>query len=198
MIAHRFVDCKHNFFKAAKKTFVFFNFLLTTGAFSAKIPIAVQAVHGGIAQLARAFGSYPKCPRFESRCRYQNIGAASISTAPFIWPVGQVVKTPPFHGGNMGSSPVRVTRTNQSAFGGLICFISSPRNPKQSRTDNTAASVYRLRRVFIISRYRSPRTPGRSPARFSAFSLFPRANRDPRALLYARSCPRRDIFERPR
>ena len=25
------------------------------------------------------------------------------------WPVGQVVKTPPFHGGNTGSSPVRVT-----------------------------------------------------------------------------------------
>ena len=29
--------------------------------------------HGGIAQLARAFGSYPKCPRFESRCRYQTL-----------------------------------------------------------------------------------------------------------------------------
>ena len=27
---------------------------------------------------------------------------------PFFWPVGQVVKTPPFHGGNTGSSPVRV------------------------------------------------------------------------------------------
>ncbi len=26
-----------------------------------------------------------------------------------VWPVGQVVKTPPFHGGNTGSSPVRVT-----------------------------------------------------------------------------------------
>src|SRR5690606_40916502 len=25
------------------------------------------------------------------------------------WPVGQVVKTPPFHGGNTGSNPVRVT-----------------------------------------------------------------------------------------
>ena len=25
-------------------------------------------------------------------------------------PVGQAVKTPPFHGGNMGSSPVRVTK----------------------------------------------------------------------------------------
>jgi hypothetical protein len=29
--------------------------------------------------------------------------------APLIWPVGQVVKTPPFHGGNRGSSPLRVT-----------------------------------------------------------------------------------------
>ncbi len=30
------------------------------------------------------------------------------------WPVGQVVKTPPFHGGIMGSNPVRVI-----FFGGL-------------------------------------------------------------------------------
>jgi hypothetical protein len=27
------------------------------------------------------------------------------------WPVGQAVKTPPFHGGNTGSNPVRVTIT---------------------------------------------------------------------------------------
>ena len=26
------------------------------------------------------------------------------------WPVGQAVKTPPFHGGNTGSNPVRVTK----------------------------------------------------------------------------------------
>ena len=26
-----------------------------------------------------------------------------------LWPVGQAVKTPPFHGGNMGLNPVRVT-----------------------------------------------------------------------------------------
>ena len=30
-------------------------------------------------------------------------------------PVGQVVKTPPFHGGNMGSSPVRVTNKKTAA-----------------------------------------------------------------------------------
>ena len=72
------------------------------------MPIAVQAADGGIAQLARAFGSYPKCPRFESRCRYQ-IRAQTFRLRLFPRPVGQVVKTPPFHGGNMGSSPVRVT-----------------------------------------------------------------------------------------
>ena len=79
---------------------------------SGKIPIAVQAADGGIAQLARAFGSYPKCPRFE-RLRL------------FPRPVGQVVKTPPFHGGNMGSSPVRVTKNKQLTEGGLLVFDNS-------------------------------------------------------------------------
>ena len=48
--------------------------------------------------MARAFGSYPKCRRFKSYFRYH------------IWPGGQAVKTPPFHGGNTGSIPVRVTK----------------------------------------------------------------------------------------
>ena len=33
------------------------------------------------------------------------------------WPVGQAVKTPPFHGGNTGSSPVRVTTWRHSSAG---------------------------------------------------------------------------------
>ena len=60
-------------------------------------------VYGGIAQLARALGSYPGCHRFKSSYRYQ-------SAVLLVWPVGQEVKTPPFHGGIMGSNPVRVTR----------------------------------------------------------------------------------------
>ena len=56
-----------------------------------------RVIYGGVAQLARALGSYPGCHWFKSSRRYH------------IRPVGQVVKTPPFHGGNMGSSPVRVT-----------------------------------------------------------------------------------------
>ena len=30
--------------------------------------------------------------------------------AVFYWPLGQAVKTPPFHGGNTGSNPVGVTK----------------------------------------------------------------------------------------
>lgn len=56
-----------------------------------------SVLYGGIAQLARATGSYPVGRKFKSYCRYH------------IRPVGQGVKTPPFHGGIMGSIPVRVT-----------------------------------------------------------------------------------------
>ena len=38
-------------------------------------------------------------------------------------PVGQVVKTPPFHGGNMGSSPVRVTTKNRHPSGCLFFVV---------------------------------------------------------------------------
>ena len=31
-----------------------------------------------------------------------------LSVIELSWPVGQAVKTPPFHGGNTGSNPVRV------------------------------------------------------------------------------------------
>ena len=33
----------------------------------------------------------------------------------FIWPLGQAVKTPPFHGDNMGSNPVGVTTLGRLA-----------------------------------------------------------------------------------
>ncbi len=60
-----------------------------------------MAKNGGIAQLARASGSYPAGRWFKSDFRYHRF---------FLWPVGQAAKTSPFHGENMGSIPVRVTR----------------------------------------------------------------------------------------
>ena len=66
---------------------------------------------GGIAQLARAFGSYPKCRRFESYFRYQRPG-------------GQAVKTPPFHGGNTSSILVRVTIAPLTVSEGRNSYLS--------------------------------------------------------------------------
>ena len=66
-----------------------------------------QKVYGGVAQLARANGSYPLGRWFKSTRRYH------------LWPDGQAVKTPPFHGGIGGSIPPRVTRKKhfeRSAF----------------------------------------------------------------------------------
>ena len=58
--------------------------------------LAVRATYGGIAQLVE----HPVHTRVV-------ICSSQIAATR---PVGQVVKTPPFHGGNMGSSPVRVTK----------------------------------------------------------------------------------------
>ena len=73
-----------------------------------KLLWAVAHDYGGIAQLARASGSYPAGRWFKSDFRY------------LIRPVGQAVKTRPFHGCNMGSIPVRVrkkeTDTKVSVF----------------------------------------------------------------------------------
>jgi hypothetical protein len=57
------------------------------------------------------------CPSGRRSTIGNRVGVTSASrvriprSPPFkIWPVGQVVKTPPFHGGNRGSSPLRVTK----------------------------------------------------------------------------------------
>ncbi len=55
-------------------------------------------------KLFSADGSWGIPPVRVGRCQADHIGHYYK-----IWPVGQAVKTPPFHGGNTGSNPVRVT-----------------------------------------------------------------------------------------
>ena len=86
---------------------------MTTGLKSAILtPALFERRYGGIAQLARARGSYPRCHWFKSSCRYQQ-NTDFIRFHIDKRPGGQAVKTPPFHGGNTGSSPVRVTTFSQ-------------------------------------------------------------------------------------
>ena len=61
--------------------------------------------------MARATGSYPVGRKFKSHCRYH------------IWPVGQAVKTPPFHGGITSSILVRVTKSSKSDDLLLFLFV---------------------------------------------------------------------------
>ena len=47
----------------------------------------------------------------------------SSPTCGAIWPRGQAVKTPPFHGGNTGSSPVRVIVKHTNIVCMLFLFL---------------------------------------------------------------------------
>ena len=62
------------FLKISKKYEFFIKKCLTIRLLFCIINFALrlQKSNGGVAQLARAFGSYPKCHRFESSRRYHN------------------------------------------------------------------------------------------------------------------------------
>ena len=65
-----------------------------------------------------AAGSYPAGRWFESDRRYHlKTGESSSQKINLIRPLGQAVKTSPFHGGNMGSIPVGVTTWEHSSAG---------------------------------------------------------------------------------
>ena len=100
---------------------------------------------GGIAQLARAIGSYPIGRGFKSNFRYQRPG-------------GQAAKTPPFHGGNTGSIPVRVTKIRWCGGIGRHKGLKIPRtnNPYRFKSGHQhqllglpcVTSAYRFRHLF--------------------------------------------------
>ena len=59
--------------------------------------------------------SWPKEHDWKSCRRHKRLEGSNPSLSAIIArPVGQGVKTPPFHGGNRGSNPLRVTK-----YGGL-------------------------------------------------------------------------------
>ena len=68
----------------------------------------------------------------------QGISGNSLSDAR---PVGQVVKTRPFHGCNMGSNPVRVTIQTASGvvYGGLAQLVRAPASHAGGRQFESAS-----------------------------------------------------------
>ena len=99
-----------------------------------------------------------------------------------IRPVGQVVKTRPFHGCNMGSSPVRVTtsaaRQGRRQYGGLAQLVRAPASHagghwfESSSLHQKVPDFTRNQELFCIFGLKSD-------ARFLRFLLDP--NADPKA-----------------
>ena len=87
-------------------------------------------VYGGIAQLARASGSYPAGRWFKSDIRYHSRL------------VGQAVKTRPFHGCNSGSIPLRVTNGKKTPEEGV--FFSFPTRSPMSNLEKLSFSAVRI------------------------------------------------------
>ena len=88
--------------------------------------------------MARASGSYPAGRWFKSDIRYHSR------------PVGQAVKTRPFHGCNMGSIPVRVTMEKRTPS--MVSFFSwCSAQPRAQRTYNYS-SLFRLACISALVR----------------------------------------------
>ena len=54
---------------------------------------------------------YSSLAQLAEHAAVNRVVVGSSPTGGAKWPVGQAVKTPPFRGGNMGSNPVRVTKS---------------------------------------------------------------------------------------
>ena len=109
--------------------------------------------------MVRASGSYPEGHKFESHRRYQTIHDLFVLYSAETrgkWPVGQAVKTPPFHGGNMGSSPVRVTSKKHRNYPVLFCCMF----PVRWAFEPIGFGKMRasIRETFFFERSESPRT----------------------------------------
>ena len=101
--------------------------------------------------MARARGSYPRCHWFKSSCRYHYKKRTGVRFH-IKRPGGQAVKTPPFHGGNTGSSPVRVTTFfSRFQYGGIAQPVE--RSP-HTREVTDSSSVVSTRKSSEIARFR--------------------------------------------
>ena len=89
--------------------------------------------------MARASGSYPAGRWFKSDIRYHKR------------PVGQAVKTRPFHGCNMGSIPVRVTMKKQTPQTvSVFLFYSAPYSRRTQRREMRGAWVQTIALPFPV------------------------------------------------
>ena len=99
------------------------------------ISYAVLGTHGGIAQLARAFGSYPECPRFKSRCRYQIRRSDPLRL--LYGPLVKWLRHRPFTAVTWVRVPYGSPKQSSPPQGGLFCFAYHSRGTRTERCQET-------------------------------------------------------------
>ena len=136
------------------------------------ISYAVLGTHGGIAQLARAFGSYPECPRFKSRCRYQIRRSDPLRL--LYGPLVKWLRHRPFTAVTWVRVPYGSPKQSSPPQGGLFCFAYHSRGTRTERCQKTCRGhVFPARRPARRRGvpYGSPRQKNtmRSPAAANGF-----------------------------
>ena len=91
-------------------------------------------------------------------------------------PVGQAVKTPPFHGGNMGSIPVRVTKKRNHPIGWFLFLLSVCRSEPigfdhKHLKRASAAAAFAAAVLTCASKQMRSGTPPALPAAYSRTDL---------------------------
>ena len=76
-------------------------------------PVYNNKADFGNAEVTWPYGGVTQLVEYPVHTRYVTCSNQVAATRP----VGQAVKTPPFHGGNMGSIPVRVTKKRRHLLG---------------------------------------------------------------------------------
>ena len=95
-------------------------------------------------------------PKRRHRAVFWDFPSGVSRPAWATWPVGQVVKTPPFHGGNTGSSPVGVIQTEvKYRFCFFITYLLLRRVVRVGRRSTPGKCVG----VTSVSRVRIPHSP---------------------------------------
>ena len=134
------------------------------------ISYAVLGAHGGIAQLARAFGSYPECPRFKSRCRYQN--RRSVPLRLLYGPLVKWLRHRPFTAVTWVRVPYGSPKESSLPKGGLLCFAIYCRDSNRAVSENVP--VARFPREAARPQAVWPRSGGKTLSRGNLCAIMDR------------------------
>ena len=118
-----------------------------------------KAQFGGIAQLARACGSYPQCPRFESRCRYHSCGMPQASRMLY-GPLVKWLRHGPFTAVTWVripyGSPLRGVQPCVPSYGGLAQLVRAPASHAGGHWFESSSLHQTPRKRFVFGGFTVP------------------------------------------